>query len=145
MAQLVEALRYKVAGSIPECVIGIFHWHNPFGRTMALGLTQLLTEMSVRNISWGWRWPVLRADNLTTFMFRLSWNLGASDSWNPQGLSRPVMGLLYLLYIIHNLNVSVAISTIINLPSPEYWWNTTNCHIVWACTYITMLCLLQNV
>jgi len=25
-----------------------------------------------------------------------SWNLGASTSWNPQGLSRPVMGLLYL-------------------------------------------------
>ena len=38
-----------------------------------------------------------RADNLTTFMCRLSWNLGASTSWNPQGLSRPVMGLLYLL------------------------------------------------
>ena len=29
-------------------------------------------------------------------MCRLSWNLGASTSWNPQGLSRPVMGLLYL-------------------------------------------------
>jgi hypothetical protein len=28
------------------------------------------------------------------FMCRLSWNLGASNSWNPQGLSRPVMGLL---------------------------------------------------
>jgi hypothetical protein len=27
----------------------------------------------------------------------LSWNLEASNSWNPQGLSRPVMGLLYLL------------------------------------------------
>ena len=41
-----------------------------------------------------------RADNLTTFMCRLSWNLGASASWNPQGLSRPVIGLLYLyLYI----------------------------------------------
>jgi hypothetical protein len=26
----------------------------------------------------------------------LSWNLGASTSWNPQGLSRPVMWLLYL-------------------------------------------------
>jgi hypothetical protein len=25
-----------------------------------------------------------------------SWNLGASTCWNPQGLSRPVMGLLYL-------------------------------------------------
>ena len=34
------------------------------------------------------------ADNLTTFMCRLSWNLGASTFWNPQGLSRPVMGLL---------------------------------------------------
>jgi hypothetical protein len=32
-------------------------------------------------------------------MFRLSCNLGASTSWNPQGLSRPVMGLLYLYLI----------------------------------------------
>jgi len=29
-------------------------------------------------------------------MCRLSWNLEASASWNPQGLSRPVMGLLHL-------------------------------------------------
>ena len=43
----------KVAGSIPDGDIGIFHWHNPSGRTMALGLTQPLTEMSTRNISWG--------------------------------------------------------------------------------------------
>jgi hypothetical protein len=40
--------------------------------------------------------PVHRTDNLTTFKCRLSGNLGASTSWNPQGLSRPVMGLLYL-------------------------------------------------
>ena len=40
-----------------------------------------------------------RVDDLTTFMFRLSWNLGASTSWNPQGLYRPVMGLLYLLLV----------------------------------------------
>ena len=43
----------------------------------------------------GWRWPVRRTDSLTTFIYRLSWNLGASSSWNPQGLSRPVMGLLF--------------------------------------------------
>jgi hypothetical protein len=43
----------KVAGSIPDGVIGIFHLHNPSGRTMALGLTQPLTEMSTRNISGG--------------------------------------------------------------------------------------------
>ena len=35
-------------------------------------------------------------DNLTASLCRLSWNVGASTSWNPQGLSRPVMGLLYL-------------------------------------------------
>jgi len=43
----------KVAGPIPDGVTGIFHWHNPPGRTMALGSTQPLTEVSTRNISWG--------------------------------------------------------------------------------------------
>jgi len=43
----------KVMGSIPDGVIGIFHWHNPTGRTMTLGSTQPLTETSNRDISWG--------------------------------------------------------------------------------------------
>jgi len=43
----------KVAGSIPEGVKGIFHRHNPSGHTVALGLTQPLTEMSTRIIFWG--------------------------------------------------------------------------------------------
>ena len=42
----------KVVGSIPDGVIGIFHGHNPSCRTMVLGFTQPLTEMSTRNISW---------------------------------------------------------------------------------------------
>ena len=45
--------------------------------------------------------PVRKADNLTNFKCRLSRNLGASTSWNPEGLSRPVMGLFYLcLYML---------------------------------------------
>ena len=47
------ATNRKVAGSIPDSVIGIFHCHNPSDRTMALGSTQPLTEMSTRRISWG--------------------------------------------------------------------------------------------
>ena len=39
--------------SSSDGVIGIFRWHNPSGRTMALGSTQPLTEMSTGNISWG--------------------------------------------------------------------------------------------
>jgi hypothetical protein len=35
-------------------------------------------------------------DNLNTFMCRWTWNVGTPTSWNPQGLSRPLMGLLYL-------------------------------------------------
>jgi len=43
----------KVAGSIPFGIIGIFHGHNPSGRTVVLGSTQPLTEMSTTSISWG--------------------------------------------------------------------------------------------
>jgi hypothetical protein len=43
----------KIAGSIADGVTGIFHWHNPSGRTMAPGSTQPLTEMSTKNTSWG--------------------------------------------------------------------------------------------
>jgi len=38
---------------LPDGVIGIFHWHDPSGRTMTLGSTRPLTEMSTRDISWG--------------------------------------------------------------------------------------------
>ena len=50
--------------------------------------------MNIRYFLGGKGGAVRRAE-LTTFMCRLSWNLGTSTSWNPQGLSRPVMGLLY--------------------------------------------------
>jgi hypothetical protein len=43
----------KLAGSILNSVIGIFHWHNPSDHTMALGLTQPLTEKNSRNVSCG--------------------------------------------------------------------------------------------
>ena len=41
----------KVAGSIPDGVIGIFHWHNPSDRTVALGSTQPLRQLSTSSIS----------------------------------------------------------------------------------------------
>jgi hypothetical protein len=41
------------AGSIPDGVAGVSHWHNPSDHTMSLGSTQPVTEMSTTNISWG--------------------------------------------------------------------------------------------
>ena len=48
------ATNRKVAGSMPSGVSGFFIDINSFwSYTMALGLTQPLTEMSTRSISWG--------------------------------------------------------------------------------------------
>ena len=47
------AINRQVAGSIPDGVIGVFQSHNPSSRTMALGSTQPLREMSTRCISCG--------------------------------------------------------------------------------------------
>jgi len=43
----------KVAGSIPDGVIGSFYLHNRSGRTVALWLTQPVTETGTGNICWG--------------------------------------------------------------------------------------------
>ena len=92
------ATNRKVAGSIPDGVIGIFHWHNPPDRTMTLGSTQPLIEMSTRRISWGvnaavaWGWQPYHLPVL------LSWNLGTLTSWKPLAHSRPVTGLIYLYW-----------------------------------------------
>ena len=67
------ATSQKVTGSIPDGVIGIFHWHKPSGRYIALGSIQPVTDISTRNISW--------AENLTIFKYRLSCHL---ETWEPQ-------------------------------------------------------------
>ena len=91
------ATNQQLTGSIPDGVIGIFHWHNPSGRTMALESTQPLTEMSTRLFPGG---KDVRCVRLTTLppSVPLSWNLGTLTSWNPLGHSRPVTELLYLHY-----------------------------------------------
>jgi hypothetical protein len=59
------ATRRKVAVSILDEVIGFFNLPNPFSRTMALGSTQPLTEMSTRNVRGGKGQPASKADNLS--------------------------------------------------------------------------------
>jgi len=68
---------------MPYVVTGIFHLLNPSGPTTALGSTQLLTDMSTRYISLGVKQPVPRADNITTFMIRLSRNSGGLTFLQP--------------------------------------------------------------
>jgi hypothetical protein len=55
----------KVAGSIPNEVIGFFNWRIPSSHIMALGSTRPLTEISTRDLPGGKGRPALKTDNLT--------------------------------------------------------------------------------
>jgi hypothetical protein len=83
----------KVAGSIPDGVIEIFHWPNRCDRIMAVGSTWSVTEMSTRGLSYSVKLAVCRDDNLTTFMCHLSRILGVSTS----GTTEPVQGCNWIL------------------------------------------------
>jgi hypothetical protein len=54
-----------VAGSIPDEVIGFINWPNTFSRTMELGSTKPLTEMSIKNLPGGKGRPARKDDNVT--------------------------------------------------------------------------------
>jgi len=57
-------------------------------------------------------------------MCQLSWNLGSSTSWNTQGLSRPVMGLLCLyIYILRRPRDAV------RRKRPQKW-KTNSCFLL---------------
>ena len=81
VAQLVQTLSCKPEGRhfdsqfFIELILPAF--------TVALRSTQLLTKMSTRYISWGYRRPERRADSLTTFMFQLYIKSGSLNFLKP--------------------------------------------------------------
>jgi hypothetical protein len=66
VAPLVETLRCKPEGREFDSRWGHYIFHSV--RTMALELTEPLTEMSTRNISWQVKVAVSSADKITTFI-----------------------------------------------------------------------------
>jgi len=65
-------------------------------------------------------------------MCRLSWDLWASTSWNPQGLSRPVMGLLF--FYITTINITIADPRVRAVKGVCLQWLAS-----WDCRFISCL------
>jgi hypothetical protein len=104
----------KVAGSIPDGVIRIFHLHNPFSRTMALGSTQPPTEMSTRNISWE---KGGRCVGLTTLPPSF---VDCLEIWEPHspGTLRACLGLLWDCFTVTLLDST--------LTDKRFWTGSRN-------------------
>jgi hypothetical protein len=58
-------INQKIAGSIRDDITAFFNWRNISSRTIALGSTESLTEMSTRNLTEGKGRPTRKADILT--------------------------------------------------------------------------------
>ena len=86
----------KVAGSIPAGVSGFFIDIKSFRSHYGPGVDSASNRNEYREYFLGVKSG--RCVRLTTYHnpVLLSRNLGTLTSWNPLGLSRPVMGLLYL-------------------------------------------------
>ena len=125
----------NVAGSIPDGVIDILtYWHIPSGRSVILSLTQPLNRNGYQEYFLGGKdgWCV----GLTTLLCRLSWNLEAITSCNPQDLSRPVTLLRIQMYVrvrvrmhthcIHGLATGLLV--------------TTNSFVVFCKWLVTIIC-----
>ena len=90
------ATRRKVA-------VSIFGWYKPTGSTMALVSTHTVIFPEGKGC---------RGVGVTNFMCRLSWNLGFSTSWNPQGLFRYWLIFPALISLEHLQYSTVGYSTV---------------------------------
>jgi hypothetical protein len=77
---MLQAGRSRVR--FPMRSLDFFSWPNPSSRTIALGPTQPLTEMSTRNVPGAKGWPARKAENLTAIGEAIVWKM-----WEPQPLA----------------------------------------------------------
>jgi len=110
----LQAGRSRV--SIPEGVIGIFSLTLSFRPHYSSGVDSASNRNKYQEYFLGCKGGrCVGLTNLTIFKCRLSWNVGTSNSWNPQGLSRPVIGLLYLYLYLTRCEWTVSRSSMLTI------------------------------
>jgi hypothetical protein len=112
------ATNQEVAGSIPDGVIGIFHWHKSFCSYNGPGVDSDSNRNEYQenflgvNAAGAYGWQPYHHP------VPLSRTLGTLTSWNPLGHPRPVMGLLYLYqFLLYSCSVSKTGIILALLPS----------------------------
>jgi hypothetical protein len=93
------ATNQKVASSIPDGIIGIFHWHKSFWSHYGPGFDSASKRNKYEEYFLGVNAAGAQGWQPYHHPVPLSRNQGTLTSWNLLGQSRPVRGLLYL-YIL---------------------------------------------
>jgi hypothetical protein len=110
----------------PMRSLDVFNWLNLSRRTVSLGSTQPLTEMSTRNLPGAYR-AAGRRVMLTISQPSVNQlsreNVGSSTSYNPMCLQGLLQGQLYVFYIFHYHSMGrlkLALSGLPRKPETEF-------------------------
>jgi hypothetical protein len=115
---MLQAGRSRIR--FPVRLLNFFNRPNPSSRTIVLESTQLLLEMSSRNLPGGKEWPARKVDDFYGHLWaECLENVGVSTSHNPMGPHALLQGGLYFCFIQNFVKCIGKMANISNVTPPS--------------------------